>query len=329
MSEQPKEVQSVFRVADDGAKLHLAHWAQGLGDGGPARRRSVLILPGRGEPVEKYAPVAARLNRLGAEVWGLDWRGQGRSPRFAATGSPALARRGHVQSFERLVDDAAAVVRSCDPPLLVLAHSMGGALFLRLLQKHPSIAEILSGALLSGPMIDIPTGRWAPWVVRWSARLAVLGRRGQSYAPGFGDWAPRPTGFEGNRGTSCPDSYHWEQDFLTAQPELQVGGPTWRWVREAYRLMGRLWRPWPQPFPNLQVEVAVGSDDCYVAAARHQAFFDRFAQARLHWIPGGRHELLFERPAVQEPLWRLIERLVLSVEPAHPPHQADQAQERV
>jgi lysophospholipase len=279
-----------------------------------------------GEPVEKYALVADRVQGLGCDVWGLDWRGQGRSPRFAAGGSPALAQRGHVHSFERLVDDAAAVIRDFDQPVLVLAHSMGGALFLRLLQKDPAIAAHLSGALLTGPMIDIPTGRWAPWMARWTARLAVLGRRGQAYAPGYGDWMPRPAGFQGNRGTSCPETYRWEQDFLAARPELQVGGPTWRWVAEAYRLMGRLWRPWPQPFPALPVKVAVGSDDSYVQPSRHQAFFDRFAEAELHWIAGGRHELFFERPAVQAPLWEVLEQMLGVMEPAHPPHQADQAQ---
>jgi lysophospholipase len=322
MGKQKKEAQSVFRTADDGAKLHLAQWASG-------QSKSVLILPGRGEPVEKYAPVAERLLGLGCDVWGLDWRGQGRSPRFAVAGSPALARRGHVQSFERLVDDAAAVIRGFDQPVMVLAHSMGGALFLRLLQKDPAIAAHLSGALLSGPMIDIPTGRWAPWVVRWTARLAVLGRRGHAYAPGYGDWVPRPTAFEGNRGTSCPDSYRWEQDFLAARPELQVGGPTWRWVAEAYRLMGRLWQPWPQRFPNLPVRVVVGDEDRYVQPARHRAFFARFPQADLHWIPGGRHELLFERSAVQAPLWVQLEQMLSMMQPAHPSHQANQPQEGV
>ncbi len=282
---------------DDGAALHQLLWS---GDD----QQPVLILPGRGEPAAKYSATAERLSAEGACVRALDWRGQGLSPRHRRA---HIARRGHVPSFERLVDDLAQVIDAHPVPPMVIAHSMGGAIMLRLLQKTPQVK--IRGAFLVGPMIDIPTGDWAAWKVRLLARLAVWGGQGCRYAPGYSDWSANQEGFSHNRRTSDALAFAQEIALLKGHPELQVGGPTWGWVDGAYRLMRQLWRPWRAGLPQMPVTVAVGEDDTYVTRQRMKAFFARFPAVSLEWIAQGRHELLCENPQVQQQVWALYDHL--------------------
>lgn len=298
----------------DGARLRLCHWPPAAADG-----QDVLVLPGRTEPAEKYAEVADDLRQRGHGVWCLDWRGQGRSTRFGR-----CAARGHAPDFDGFGHDLAQVLawiadrRPQARPPLVLAHSMGAGIALRLLQMRPGMAPAVAGLVLTGPMIRIPTRGWPPAVVRRLAHLHVALGRATAYVVGAADWGPRDCMFDGNRRTRCRTRFEREVALLTTAPELRVGGPTWGWVQAALRLSARMAAPWASGYPDLPIRVVVGGADSYVPLAAQHAFFNRFPDAALTVIDGARHEVLMETDDARAAFWQVFDNLVRRL-----PHGSD------
>jgi lysophospholipase len=132
----------------DGVTLRFARWAAPAGG-----RGTVCVFTGRGEYIEKYFETVRDLRQRGYAVAVIDWRGQGHSSR--QLGNP---RKGHVQSFSEYEIDVAAFVKQvvlpdCPPPCFALAHSMGGAVMLRV--AHAGI-ELFERFVLCAPLIDLP-----------------------------------------------------------------------------------------------------------------------------------------------------------------------------
>lgn len=275
----------------EGARLRLMRWpAPG---GAP-----VLVLPGRSEPVEKYAEVIADLGRRGYAAWALDWRGQGLSDRF-----PGAGARGHVDDFDVLADDLAAVVQRIGGRPLLLAHSMGAAVALRLCQMRPETTRHLAGLVLSAPMIRVPTWGHPEKLVRLLARAHRLAGFGTRYVWGARDWAEENHAFAGNRRTRSAARFDREVALMRAHPDLRVGGPTWGWTAAAFRLTDQLRGPWPQDALHLPMDIVAGSADPYVALDAQRAFFARFTQARVHAIPGALHEVMMETDDARTLFW--------------------------
>ena len=155
----------------DGATLRFARWAA------PANGRgTVCVFTGRSEYIEKYFETVQDLRQRGYAVAVIDWRGQGHSSR--RLGNPL---KGHVENFSEYQIDVAAFVKQvvlpdCPPPYFALAHSMGGAVMLRV--AHAGI-EVFERFVLCAPMIDLP-GLRASLPMRGLMRTAARGRNGRA-----------------------------------------------------------------------------------------------------------------------------------------------------
>ena len=133
----------------DGLPLHLRQWAApGLARG------TVLVCHGLGEHIGRYGHVAQHLNAAGWHVAGFDQRGHG------ASGGP----RGVLPAPDALLDDLGRVVDAVrswkSGPLVLLGHSMGGALAARFVAEsvrpHPArwYREV-AGLVLSSPALAL------------------------------------------------------------------------------------------------------------------------------------------------------------------------------
>ena len=131
-------------VASDGDNLAVQDWPL---DPGQPLRGVVIIVHGLGEHAGRYDHVARRLNHWGFAVRSYDQYGHGES------GGP----RGGLTSDDRLLDDLADIVDSTrsrmkkGTPLIVLGHSMGGAVAALFVAKAVRAVDAL---ILSSPALD-------------------------------------------------------------------------------------------------------------------------------------------------------------------------------
>ncbi len=206
----------------DGARLRAA-----LLPASGAPRGSVVLSPGRTEPIEKNFETAQRLADGGFAVLVHDWRGQGLSQR-------ALSDRllGHAEGYEPFLCDYEALLDTFGGdlpwPWIALGHSMGGALTLLALAKGEGR---FAGAVLSAPMMGVLTGQVPRPVARGLASLLTsIGRGGR---PVFGPpGAPAP--FEANVLTHDPVRYARNLALVAQAPDLALGLPTWGWLAFAF-----------------------------------------------------------------------------------------------
>jgi lysophospholipase len=270
--------------AEDGVRLRLGHW--------PAAGRacgSVLLIPGRGEYVEKYGRTAADLAAAGYATAVIDLRGQGLADRPLA--DPMI---GHVADFAHYQRDvramlAAARALGLPEPLHLLSHSMGGCIALRALVEGLPVVSAAFSAPMLGIVVTPALRPFARLVAGAAGPLGIAGRP----VPGAG---PAPhvqvTPFAENRLTRDPDQYAYMQRQTAAHPELALGPPSLGWVNAALVEMRRLARIAP---PRLPAYGALGSREAIVAAAPVRRLFDRWPGARLEIYEGAEHEVLMER----------------------------------
>jgi lysophospholipase len=286
-------------------------------------RGTVFLLQGRGEFLEKYAATVERLVAAGLVVIGLDWRGQGGSPRLV----PGTAR-GHVDDFVAYLEDvdlltARAAALGLPEPWLLLGHSMGGHVALRWLGLGP---RPVARAALVTPMFDIALVPPPRPFVRSVAEAAVRLGAARRYAPGQGD--PRSScPFEGNPATSCPEGFAAAWEVLRRHPERRVGGVTWGWLAAALRSIEAARAPGFAESIEVPLLLVRAGEDRIVCNRAIGRFARRLPRARLVDHPGARHDLFFERPVVRERLWAdLLAFFAGRVEEASP-HAARRAAE--
>jgi lysophospholipase len=147
-------------------------------------------------------------------------------------------RKGHVQSFSEYEIDVAAFVKQvvlpdCPPPCFALAHSMGGAVMLRV--AHAGI-ELFERFVLCAPLIDLP-GLRASLPMRGLVRLLRAAGMGERFIPGGNGDLIKSTGFPGNPLTSDPRRYARNAAILEADPTLGIASPTVAWLDAAFAAM--------------------------------------------------------------------------------------------
>lgn len=151
-------------------------------------RASVVVVHGMSEFTKKYCELTSYLLRQGYNVFLYDQRGHGLSHRD--TDRPELI---HINSFDQLVEDLncyleTVVCPASDAPLYLYAHSMGGAVGVMYLAKHPNrfSKAVLTSPLLAPKMNDLPA--W-PFLLGVSIRKTFVGdlkkfRLSGEYVPG-------------------------------------------------------------------------------------------------------------------------------------------------
>ncbi len=220
-------------AAADGAVLRWGH----LPVHNP--RAECVMVGGFGEFIEKQFETVRHLAARGIAVWCLDWRGQGGSAR-----PRRLPTRPRARNFDRDAEDlaafAAAKLASRLPRLLV-AHSMGGAIALICLRRHP---QLFTAAVLSSPMVGLRTGRLPPTLFRLITRPARAAGLGACFIPGAHKWRPdRIPSPERSRVTTDAERCRLRHAWFSADPGLRLDQATYGWVDSALGLVARISKP--------------------------------------------------------------------------------------
>ena len=274
----------------DGLRLRLA-LAPPL-DGG----RSLVLLNGRTEFLEKYEDVYGELRARGFRVATLDWRGQGGSDRLLAD-----RRRGYARDFRAFQRDLDAFLQlaaaELAPPWFALAHSMGALILLERLAAAP---DTFARAVLSAPFLGIRAGpvsrRLAPLLAATACRLGFA----TAYVPGHGDEPAAGEEPAGNVLTSDHDRFRLYRARCRANAERLVGGVTYGWLDAALRAIGRLERPGTlEAITTPMLLMAAGHERVVDIHAIERAAA-RLPRAELRCFDGAEHELMMERDPIRD-----------------------------
>jgi lysophospholipase len=296
----PARAVAEWVIAPDAARLRAALFPSTA----PMRRGSVVLSPGRTEPIEKYFEVIERLAARGYVVLAHDWRGQGLSDRGRR------ARGGDARGTGRFMSDYATLLAAFEArlpkPWIALGHSMGGCLSLLALARGEAR---FSAAMLSAPMLGLNTGPIPPAFASGVAQ--ILARLGQGSNPARPDTGWQA--FETNVLTHDEARYRRNLGQVEAWEQLDVGPPTWGWLDFAFAAMRELAKGPGAPRISIPLTVAAAGEEQIVDNAWAQRITARIPGARYVVIPGAYHEILQETDAIQAPFWKEFDDLTARV----------------
>ena len=271
----------------------------------PAQGRSrgrVMFCPGFTEFVEKHSDATQQLHKAGYDLLMIDWPGQGLSGHL---GRHSLTV--HIDDFNTHLDAAEALMAMAgwsDQKMILIGHSMGGHLVLRLAQR---LQSRISAMILLSPMISPPIQPL--WLGRVIARIACMLGLGRQYAMGQ---APRtldrvrdfrPDNVLTRAAARYEENFLWFDD----KPELRRSGASWGWGRAAYESCHKTTasRRWMAGIDQPVLALTAGSE-----IVVHRPSTDRMLavlpHCEWHEFPDARHELCQETDAVRADLWRRI-----------------------
>ena len=290
-------------VGAGGARLRAALFTP------PGRPRgSVVVSPGRTEPIEKYFEVVEILATRGFAVLVHDWRGQGLSHRMLADRS-----LGHAAGHRDFLTDYSALIGAFETrlprPWIALGHSMGGCLTLLVLAKGE---RRFAGAILSAPMLGLITG----------ATPRPLGRALAAILSGIGRGATAiqrasavEAAFDANILTHDRARYARNLAQVAACPDLALGGPTWGWLDFAFSAVGALERGAGVTRIATPLTVVAAGEDRLVDNTGLKRVTARVPGSRYVEISGAYHEILQETDALQAVFWREFDALAARCAP--------------
>ena len=297
----PEDVVTGTLRTVDGAELRFARWAPPAG-----RKGTVCIFQGRGEQIEKYFETVRDLRDRGFAVATLDWRGQGHSSRRLRD-----PRKGYVRDFADYEIDVDTFVQQvvlpdCPPPHFALAHSMGGAVMLRLAHTGKRWFDRM---VLSAPMIDLP-GRSTSLPVRLLLRAMRLTGQGGRFVPGGDDTLTGSRSFITNPLTSDPVRYARNAAILEEDPTLGIASPTVAWADTAFRAMITFRQRYYPSQIRQPILMLAASNDTIVSTPAVEEFAYHLRAGSHLVIAGSKHEILQEQDRYRAQFWAAFDAFV-------------------
>ena len=276
--------------APDGWICRRMDWPQ---TAGVKARGSLLFAGGRGDFIEKYLEAYAEWHAAGWNVTAFDWRGQGLSR--------GDIRGGNLTSFDPLIEDLAALIAGWrsdhSGPHVAVGHSMGGHMLLRtLVDKRPA----LDAAVLVAPMIRVNSAPLSPSLAPMITDfMCLFGWRDEPV------WkAPPELSAPGSRRqhllTRSPERYADELWWWEQQPGLNLGSPSWGWMRAAYRSSAATFTPAKLRSVDLPVLLIGTERDRLVSPAAIRSAAELLPRGELKMYPDARHEILREADPIRQ-----------------------------
>jgi lysophospholipase len=287
-------------LAQDGLTLRAARWTSA------SSRGTVVIVPGRGEFIEKYFETIEDLRERAFDIVIFDLRGQGMSERELAN-----PHKGHIDDFIIYERDLGALIRQvletyCPKPWFAFGHSMGGSILLAHAHHGEDVFERM---VLSTPMIEI--GRLTfPRTTRVLTEVFDIIGLGGAFIPGGSKLPFTRHPFERNLLTSDPVRYARLAAIIEAAPQLTIGDPTIGWMNAAFRLMRQFAEPDFARRTLTPILVLAAGADRVVKTATTEAFASRLKAGRHVTIPYAKHDLLLERDAIRSQFWAAFDAFI-------------------
>jgi len=275
-------------------------------------RGSVVLSPGRTEPIEKYFEVVGELQARGFVVLVHDWRGQGMSDRLLPD-----SHRGHAVGWRSFLNDFDTLLHGFSPrlpgPWIALGHSMGGGLTALALVEGESR---FAAAAFSAPMFGLDVGSQSRRAATVLARIMALGGTKSRVVLPVPD--PMHLDFDANVLTHDESRFDRFSAQLKTEPALALGGVTWGWVDFAMQLERRLGRPGAVERLSIPMAIVAAGDERLVFNPAARRFAERARNTRFVEVKGAFHEILMETDARRAVFWAEFDNLAERVAPPLP-----------
>jgi len=277
----------------------------------------IVISPGRCESYLKYQETVFELCRSGYNVFLIDHRGQGLSDRMLTN-----PYKGYVENFDDYADDlhyfitAIVIPNSNNTFPYLLAHSMGCAITIRMLQLYPNV---LKKAVLLSPMIAINTGPLPHFIAHGIVRALEKINQKLSKEPWYfiGQTDYKIRKFDKNLLTHCKKRFQDFVDLYQNNKDIQLGGVTIKWLYEAFKTEQAIF----SNLDNIQTPLALfqGSEDKIVDNQKQDKFCSllhsvspQIITPKPIVIDGAYHELLFEVTSLRQETISQIDQFFLA-----------------
>jgi lysophospholipase len=290
----------------DGALLRWGHM--------PVReaRAECVLVGGFGEFIEKQFETVRDLTARGIAVWCLDWRGQGGSIR-----PRRLPTRPRARNFDRDGEDLAAFAATQLPgrlPRLLVAHSMGGAIALLCLRRHPGL---FTAAVLSSPMVGLRTGRVPVTLIRCITRPARAAGLGCCFIPGAGKWRPdRLPSPERSRATTDAERCRLRHAWFSVNPALRLDEATYGWVDSALALVRRISKPEFLAAITTPILLGRAEREVVVSKKAQRRAAQLLPDCTLVELADSKHDPFLERDAIRNYWLACLDRFIAERLPA-------------
>ena len=282
IAEAPADGQAFWVETTDKVRIRFALWRD---------KDMALILPGRGEYIEKYGRIVTKLRNLNMGCIVIDWRNQGLSDRKSET--------GHVADYQDYQLDLDAVlahpaVREIGSQFHLVAHSMGGLIALRTIRRGLPFKS----AVFSAPMWGMglhPTLRSA---LKLLSGVAVSTGLGKARVVGTNkDPYIRTADPENNTLMRSINSAQWFRAQLEKHPELGLGGPSWAWLQASHKEIQAMA---DFDIPDLPTLTLLGDHETVVSPIAITERIATPANGDLIIFEGARHEVLMEDGEIEK-----------------------------
>ncbi|KRA84318.1 lysophospholipase [Altererythrobacter sp. Root672] len=280
--------------APDGHLIRRIDWPQ------PSTARgSLLFMPGRGDAYEKYLEVLDHWHGQGWGVTAADWRGQAGSGRFGLD-----EVTGHIGEFTEWTADLSAFWKEWSQdrkgPLVLIGHSMGGHLALRVVAER-ALAPAPDALVLVAPMLDVSPEALPPAFKHAFARF--MASLGDPRRPAW-KWSEVPGAVPAGRQallTHHDERYADELWWRQERPELVMGTGSWGWVASSLASIRQLNRPGTLEAVDTPVYIVATRADRLVGSRAIHHAATRLPRAQTLWFgPEARHEILREADPVRQ-----------------------------
>ena len=255
---------------------------------------ALVIVDGRTEFMAKYAEVFYDLRDTGFSFYIYDHRGQGESSRLLPD-----PQKGHVEHFDDYVDDLRLFLETVvkarpHRAIILLAHSMGGAVSVLHERKYPGT---VTGMILCSPMFSINTGTFPPFFARKISKILKFLGFGSRYVFGGKPYEHHHV-FENNDLTGSLARYELNRRRVEENPQVALGSPTLSWLAEGLAAIDRI-RNNTHPL-QIPLLLLVGGEDRVVGQKAQEEFCGIQPRCSLIVLPHGRHELLMEKDQIRD-----------------------------
>lgn len=262
----------------------------------PEKNGTVVLTHGYGEFIDLYYEAIREYQKMGYDVWAMDFYGFGKSGRDDPENPHTPSTKGmlrHVRDLDYFTKNI--VERVPGKPLLMSTHSMGGHIGLMYLQKHPGVFD---GAVMSAPMFDIfrfdLPKIFRPVIRSIFNAASFLGLRDTPIpaSPAFFNKISHASDAIIHSQAGVRETFN--KMMRAALPGTRVDRPTFGWVAKAFSTISR--STTDKALQSVETPILIGSAgiESLVDNNTHEKAARLMPNATLVKLPTAQHGLWFE-----------------------------------